>query len=54
MVAAIAVVAIVVIAAVAVFALNSGKGSDSLSYFDGVGLKALGNVDKDNDIDQED
>ncbi|MBR4203231.1 MAG: hypothetical protein IKQ93_06630 [Candidatus Methanomethylophilaceae archaeon] len=54
MVAAIAVVVVVVIAAVAVFALNSGKSSDSLSYFDGVGLKALGNVDKDNDIDQDD
>jgi len=56
MIAAIAVVAVVAIAGVAAFMImNQDKDSgDSLAYFDGVGLKVLGNVDKDNDIDQAD
>ena len=57
--AVIAVVAVVAVAGVAVYFVmnqnnNSGGDEDPLAYFDGVGLKVLGNIDGNNVIDQAD
>lgn len=57
MIAVIAVVAVLVVGGVTVaviLANNNHSDEKPYAYFDGVGLKVLGNVDKDNEITQND